>query len=149
MYTYFVTYSMEDNVKKIILLLTLCLTITFLVGCSCEKKEKNGGNDLMPVKDLYTSDSKLVYDNAGIFKLVFEFKNDEVTSCEHYYEYESEEDAKKHYEEDKENLKDNATIKNITLNGKYVIYTISDTEWAGLKREDVEKKYSYLIPVYE
>ena len=94
MYTYFVTYSMEDNVKKIILLLTLCLTITFLVGCSCEKKETNGGNDLMPVKDLYTSDSKLVYDNAGIFKLVFEFKNDEVTSCEHYYEYESEEDAK-------------------------------------------------------
>ena len=135
--------------KKIILLLTLCLTITFLVGCSCEKKETNGGNDLMPVKDLYTSDSKLVYDNAGIFKLVFKFKNNEVTSCEHYYEYKSEEDAKKHYEEDKENLKDNATIKNITLNGKYVIYTISDTEWAGLKREDVEKKYSYLIPVYE
>lgn len=140
--------------KKIKLLIAVALCF-LVVGCSCEKKEKN---DEKPkdatqientIESMYTDDKKLVFDNNGIYKLVFYYSGNEITGLEHYYEYKDEKEAESKYKEDSENLKDNLSIKKISRNGKYVIYTMAGKEYEGKTVKQVKESYSYLLPVYE
>lgn len=139
--------------KKCLYLVVACFMLFVLAGCDKNKdknKEKNEGTQIEEtIKDLYTDEEKLVYDNGGVYKLVFYFENDDITGLEHYYEYENEAEAKKQYDIDRETLKDNISIKNISLSGKYVIYTMAPEQYEGKKVSEIKNSYSFLLPVYE
>lgn len=141
--------------KKIKLLIAVVLCF-LVVGCSCEKKDKEGNEKPKgdtqiesTIKSMYTDDKKLVFDNNGIYKLVFYYSGNEITGLEHYYEYKDEKEAESKYKEDSENLKNNLSIKKISRNGKYVIYTMAGKEYEGKTVKQVKESYSYLLPVYE
>ena len=140
--------------KKVYLFVGLFIC-SLLVGCSCEKKNNANKkpNDIVQdeniINDLYTDEEKLVYDNNGLFKIVFYYSDDNITGLEHYYEYENEIDAEKKYKEDIEKYKNNAQIEKINRNGRFVVYTIVDTEYAGKTVSDIKETYSFLIPVYK
>lgn len=132
---------------KIALIVLVCVV---LVGCGCKKKDDDKNNKKEETAfNLYTDDTKLVYNNNDLYKIVFYFEGNKITGVEHYYDYKTESDAKLQYEKDKETYKNNTTIKTIKQVDKYVVYVMSDTEYEGKTVEQVKKDYSYLIPVYE
>lgn len=137
---------------KLIFVVALCL---FVVGCSGDKKNKDKEKDKgesqieNTIKSMYTDENKLVYDNNGIYKLVFYYKDNEITGLEHYYEYKDETEAESKYKEDSESLKNNSSIKKISRSGKYVIYTMAGKEFEGKTVSEVKESYSFLLPVYE
>lgn len=142
--------------KKVLLVCTLCFLSLLLVGCGCEKKKPIKNKELTveeqienTISNLYTDDSKLVYKNGDLYKLVFYYENNEITGLEHYYEYENETVAKEHYDKDKEELKNISSIKNIYLSGKYVVYKLVGEQYEGKTVEDIKNSYPFLIPVYE
>jgi len=137
---------------KLFFVVALCLCA---VGCSCEKKSKEDEKQKKEtqiektIKNMYTDDEKLVYDNNGIYKLVFYYKDNEITGFEHYYEYKDEKEAESKYKEDSENLKNDLSIKKISRSGKYVIYTMAGKEYEGKTVQEVKESFPYLLPVYE
>ena len=142
--------------KKVLSIFAKCLLSLLLVGCGCEKKKENENNEDTILKQiektissLYTDDSKLVYKVGDVYKMVFYYKGNEITGLEHYYEYENEIVAQEHYNKDKEELKNNASIKNIYLSGKYVVYKLVGEEYEGKTVEEVKNAYPFLIPIYE
>ncbi len=136
--------------KKYLKIALVVLVCVVLVGCGCKKKDdgkdKNKGETAY---HLYTDDTKLVYNNNDLYKIVFYYEGNNITGVEHYYDYKTESDAKLQYEKDKETYKNNTTIKTIKQVDKYVVYVMSDTEYEGKTVEQVKNDYSYLVPVYE
>lgn len=142
--------------KKVLSIFVVCLLSLLLVGCGCEKKkEKENNGDTIEqqiektISSLYTDDSKLVYKVGDVYKMVFYYKDNEITGLEHYYEYENEIVAQEHYNKDKEELKNHSSIKKIYLSGKYVVYKLVGEEYEGKTVEEVKNAYPFLIPVYE
>lgn len=141
--------------KKILSIITIFVLSFLLVGCGCEnkedKKEENNEQNQIEetLKSFYTDDNKLVYNNGDVYKIVFYYEDDKITGLEHYYEYKDEKEAKEKYEEDKETLKNNTSIKDIILSGKYVVYVLSGDQYEGKTVQEVKDSYTYLIPVYE
>ena len=141
--------------KKISLLFLVMIMSFMLVGCGCNKKDNDGDKSKevsqieKTIKNLYTDEEKLVYDNSGIYKLVFYYKGEEITGLEHYYEYKDEKEAESKYKEDSEKYKNNAQIKKITKSGKFVVYTMVGEEYEGKTVSEVKSSYSFLIPVYD
>lgn len=142
---------------KILLMIAIC---TIIVGCGCEKDKKQKDDDSNKktedvvlientIKDLYSDEDKLVYNNNDVYKIVIFYEGENVTLLQHYYEYSDEESAKEDYKEKFDLLKDNSQIKNITINGKYIIYTMNESEYEGKKLEDFKTSYSFLVPVYK
>ena len=142
--------------KKVLSIFTICILSLLLVGCGCEKEKEKANTDNTvgqqiekTIASLYTDDSKLVYKVGDVYKIVFYYENNEITGLEHYYEYENETVAQEHYNKDKEELRNNASIKNIYLSGKYVVYKLVGEEYEGKTVEEVKNAYPFLIPVYE
>lgn len=142
--------------KKFSFILMICILSFMLVVCGCEKNDKKDTNKdkqqtqiEKTINDLYTDDRKLVYDNNGLYKLVYYYQDNVITGVEHYYEYKDEKEAKEHYEKDKEELKNDASIKKISLSGKYVVYVMTGDRDEGKTVEEIKNSHSYLLPVYE
>ena len=141
--------------KKILTMTMVCLLTFLLVGCGCDKnkgkeKEKDEATKIAEtIESLYTDDNKLVYDVSGKYKMVFFHSDDKVTSVQHYYEYKDENEAETKYNEDKENLKNDVSIKSIIKSGKYVVYTYTGEEYEGKTMEEIQNTYNYLKPVYQ
>ena len=141
--------------KEINLLFLVMIMCFLVVGCGYNKKDTDGDKPKdvaqieKTIKNLYTDEEKLVYDNNGIYKLVFYYKGEEITGLEHYYEYKDEKEADAKYKEDTEKYKNNVQIKKITKNGKFVVYTMAGEEYEGKTVSEVKSSYSFLIPVYE
>jgi hypothetical protein len=133
------------SIRSILITLVLCTLLLPLSGCG---KKTESDIQAETINSLYTDDNKLVFAVGDIYKLVYYHDEDgNITGVEHYYEYSDETTANEKCEEDKESLKNDASIKNITCKGNYVIYTISDTEWGDLTLEKVKSTYSYLSEV--
>lgn len=143
---------------KLLLLIVICVC---LVGCSCNKKDKDKDKDQEKnekskeviqientIKDLYTDESKLVFDNS-LFKIVVFYEGNSVTCLQHYYEYESKEDARSKYKDEYDILKNNTQIKYITLSDNYIVYTMAESEYEGKTLDDFKENYSFLIPIYK
>lgn len=136
--------------KKYLKIALVVLVCVVLVGCGCNKKEN--GKDKKKEEtafNLYTDDTKLVYKNKDLYKIVFYYEGNNITGVEHYYEYKDENEAKLQYEKDKETYKNNTTIKTIKQVDKYVVYVMNESEYEGKTVESVKNDYSYLVPVYE
>ena len=133
--------------KKFFKVFILCLICILLVGCNKDNKDNN--NEKENEIALYTDDSKLVYDNNGIFKVVFYHENNKVTKVEHYYEYADNESAKKEYEKFLVEYKSNISINSIKLNDKYVIFDVDITPYSNKTIEEIQETYSYFTPVYK
>ena len=131
--------------------LIICLLLVVFVGCENKKEQKNQKEDITEkiTNNLYTDDKRLVYDNNGIYKLVFYYADDTITGLEHYYIYADTTAAKEQYEKDKEQYKYNTSIKEITLKGKYIIYTMAEDEYKDKTVNEIKDNFSYLIPVYK
>ena len=140
------------NIKLLFIIICICF---FLVGCGCnnkkddEEKNKELTQTEKTINNLYTDEDKLVYDNNGIYKIVYYYSGEEITGLEHYYEYKDEKEAETKYNEDMKKYKDNISIKEITRSGKYVVYTMAGEEYEGTTVKEVKESHSFLIPVYE
>lgn len=147
--------------KKFLSVFMVCFLSFLLVGCGCDKdknkdKDKNNGKDSSveeriskTVKSLYTDDEKLVYDNGGVYKIVYYYSGTKITGYEHYYEYKDDKAAEDQYKKDKENYKNDTSMKAITRNGKYVVYTFVASQYEGKTVDEIQNTYSFLKPVYE
>lgn len=142
--------------KKVLSIFAICFLSLLLVGCGCEKKkEKENNGDPVEkqiektIASLYTDENKLVYNNGDVYKIVYYYEDNEITGLEHYYEYANEKEALEHYNKDKEELKNHASIKKIYLSGKYVVYKLVGEEYEGKTVEEIKNAYPFLIPVYE
>lgn len=131
--------------KKFLIALMVCTLVFPLSGCG-KKSEKD--IQAQTIDKMYTDNNKLVLAVGDIYKLVYYHDKDgKITGLEHYYDYKDENTANEKCEQDKESLKNNASIKNITCKGNYVIYTMSDTEWGDLTIDKVKSTYSYLTVI--
>lgn len=128
--------------KKVLLVVAICLLSLSLVGCNKEK-EKDNNKEI----SLYSDKTKIVFDNNGYYKMVYYYEGDKITGIKHYYDLETEEKATEKLVKDKEDLKYNITIKSITQEGRYVIYTMAESEYKDLTVEKVKTDYSYLTEV--
>ena len=141
--------------KKIFSVTMVCLLSFLLVGCGCDKnKGENNKKDektkiTETIEALYTEDGKLVYDIGGRYKMVLFHENDKVTAVHHYYEYKDEKEADEKYKQDKENLKNDISIKSIEKNGKYVVYVYTGEEYEGKSMEEIQNTYAHFKPVYK
>jgi len=144
--------------KKFLSVFMVCLLSFLLVGCGCDKdkdKDKNKEENketkkiAETIKSLYTDDEKLVYDNGGVYKIVFFYSGNEITGLQHYYEYENEADAESKFKEYQENYKNYASIKNISKVDKFVVLTMASSEYEGKTVDNIKESYSFLKPVYE
>lgn len=153
---------------KKILLCVLSMIICFsLVGCTQEKKEEIGLDDLLNIfenneesdssKDsssdknteeeikLYSDDSKLVFNFYDIYNLVYYFEKDKITGLEYYYNYSTEElatYAKASLEQEKDE-----EVKSIVQKGKYIIVTFKESAYKDMTVDEVKQTYSYLDQV--
>lgn len=140
------------NILKISICVCLCL---ILMGCGCSKKEdnqkKNNETKIEKISDkLYTDDTKLVFNNNNMYKLVFYYNDlNQITGYEHYYEYATEKDAENNYKTALEELSGNILISKIERKNNYVIYTMANSEYEGKSVDDIKESYSFLIPVYK
>ena len=133
---------MKKNVRLI-----LCCAAVVMLAAGCGKKSEKD-IQAQTIDKMYTDNNKLVLAVGDIYKLVYYHDKDgKITGLEHYYEYKDENTANEKCEQDKESLKNNASIKNITCKGNYVIYTMSDTEWGDLTIDKVKSTYSYLTVI--
>lgn len=145
--------------KKFLSIFMVCLLSFLLVGCGCDKnKNKDKDNNKKDteaekitdtINALYSDDTKIVYDNGGVYKIVFFYNENEITGLQHYYEYSDENEAQTKYNEYKENYKNDASIKTITKSGKFVVFTFVGDQYEGKTVEEVQNDYSFLKPVYE
>lgn len=131
--------------KKFLIALMVSTLVFTLSGCGKKSQEDV---QAQTIKNMYSDDDKLVLAVGDVYKLVYYYDKDgNITGLEHYYEYSDENTANEKCEQDKETLKNNASIKNITCKDKYVIYTMSDTEWSDLTLDKVKSTYSYLTVI--
>lgn len=138
--------------KKVLRISMISFLCFMLVGCGCSKKENKTTEKVEEnvAEKLFTDNTKLVFNNNNIYKLVFYFNTDnEITGYEHYYEYASEADAEEKYKKDSIELKNDSSIKKIERKGKFVIYTMASSEYEGKTVSEVQDLYSFLIPVYK
>lgn len=132
---------------QIAIAIILCFV---LVGCGCSNNKNNNKGNEDEVVNLYTDDTKLVYNNNDVYKMVFYFNvHKEITGCEHYYKYADNNAAAEEYEIAKAKLRNDSSIAEIKQKGKYVVYILKDSEYAGKTIDDIKEAYSYLVPVYE
>ena len=134
--------------KKYLKVIIICFICILLIGCGKKTNKPDDKNDETSIK-LYTDDTKLVLDNNGVYKIVFYHSNDKITKVEHYYEFADKDSAEKEYANYKVKYKSDISIKDIKLEGKYVIFVMDETEYANNTIDEISKKYSYLVPVYE
>ena len=94
--------------KKFLIALIVCTLVFPLSGCG-KKSEKD--IQAQTIDKMYTDNNKLVLAVGDIYKLVYYHDKDgKITGLEHYYEYKDEKTANEKCEQDKESLKNNASI---------------------------------------
>ncbi len=149
--------------KKFILLIILLVATVGITGC--------GDNNLDPLKDLenynndnndnnnnndddfninlYSDDTKLVYDFSGIYKIVYYYSGDTITGLEYYYDYESAEMANIAIAGIKSTYSSEDNIKSIDRKGSVIIIKFKEEEFEDLTVEEVKRTYSFLKEVQE
>ncbi len=70
--------------------------------------------------------------------LVYYYSGDAITDLKNYYLFDDEETAKLAYEYYKENLSDE--YKDISLSGKYIIFTEKEAEYEGITANDIKQQ---------
>lgn len=149
--------------KKKILLGLLAVVMCFtLTGCGEEEPQdindllngggssEKGNNDNADDEiNLYSDNTKMVFDFSGIYKIVYYYKGEKITGLEYYYNYESKEVAKLAVTSLKTQYTEEDNIDSITQKGGYVIIKFKEEEYKDTTVQEVKDTYSFLEQVYE
>ena len=76
--------------------------------------------------------------------LVYYYSDDTVTGLKAYYEYADEASAKTAYNAIKEDAETSESYKEIALDGKYLILTANESEYADMTKSDVEEQIKFM-----
>lgn len=93
---------------------------------------------------LYSDDTKIVYNFAGVYLLVYYHDGVNITGEEYYYNYGNSEAAALGVAALKSQLQTTDNVESITQNGKYIVVKFSEEEYKDLTLEEVKATYSYL-----
>lgn len=97
--------------------------------------------------ELKTNDEHLVFDCDGEFKLVVYNKGEEVTGLEHYYKFDTADEAKEALDKIKANYKNVNTLDKILLNNNLVKVLFNKLAFMNLTVSDAQSMYSHLSQV--
>ena len=135
--------------KKFIFGILVCLMLTFLVGCGnkevpLDEKEPNDSTtepgEAIEDIELYSDDTKIVYNYNDLYKLVYYHDGTNITGLENYYEMENS--AVAAYT--KTSLASTYPNATLTQKGRYVIITYNESEYKDLTLEEVKETFSFL-----
>ena len=133
--------------KKIFLILLSFLMLISLNGCNSDNNEKDNVSDKQETKDdtieLFSDDTKIVFNFYDTYKLVFYHENNKITKGEMVYELDSVEAATASALVLEKN-KETSNVDKVTQNGKYIFCTLNPKEYEGLTLEDIKQTYSTL-----
>lgn len=100
---------------------------------------------------LYSTENRAVFNLGNVYYLVYDFDGENVSGLSYYYDYEDENAAQSSYNYFQNALKNDELdeIKDVKKNGKYVILTAKEEEYANTTKETVMEAYSYLELIYD
>ncbi len=136
---------MKNKVIKILLVL-MCFV---LVGCGSKKVEQNISshydddsitNNSSEEIELYSDDTKVVFLFNKI-RYVFYYSGDEITAYHTYVDYGDNATAKMAYSIID---RDDETIKNCYVDGRYVVFEWAESEYEDLTYSNLREAYSYM-----
>lgn len=142
--------------KKILFCLLICLVSFTLTGCGDKEKTNESdvndtnNNDVSDIDvDLYSDDTKLVFDFNNIYKIVYYYEGSSITGLEYYYNYEDVATAKYAISMIKSQYEELDTVESVKQNGKYIVIKFKEEEFNDTTVEEVKQTYSYLKQIYE
>lgn len=150
---------MKKGIIFSLLLIFMCFT---LVGCTKEKTDEddilNQFNDNQQDNkedeedykiDLYSDNTKMVFDFSGVYKIVYYYNGDKITGLEYYFDYQDKSTAKYAVTAIKSQYEAEDNIKSVEQKGQYVIVKFTEEEYKDTTVEEIKQTYSYLEQVYD
>lgn len=135
--------------KKISIIFFSFMILLSLVGCTKKDNETCDGNTSDnnyhegEEKELYSDDSKLVYESKQI-KLVFYYdKNENITDYLVYNDFIYLEQASKAFDE----YEKDENMEDVSLDGRYIVIKYKKEYFKDMKVEDVKDSYKNLTLV--
>lgn len=145
--------------KKIILVCLLIMTTCFaLMGCNKEKNtgteqenlESNQNKNVQVINpELYSSDTKVVFNYYNQYLIVFYFENNKIVGEELYYDFGDSETAASSVALMKDKYATEEAVNSVNQEGQYIIVRYSTKAYKNLTLSEVKKNYSYLEEVKE
>ena len=105
--------------------------------------QQNGENEDLDNLELYSDDTKIVFNFNDIYQIVYYYSGNEITGLEWYYNYEDRTTASYAIASIKAGLND-TDVESVTQNGKYVVVKFKESEYEGLTLEQVKTTFAYL-----
>ena len=141
--------------KRLINFITITLCILLITGCglqndaeediettnnnTAEEAETNTSTESEKI-ELYSDNTKIVFKNAS-GSLVFYYSGEKITKYEAYLDYQTPALAQYALSVIE---KDNSTIKNAYVKGRYVVVEYNESEYENMTVSEVRTLYSYL-----
>ncbi|MDO5569609.1 MAG: hypothetical protein Q4G04_05850 [bacterium] len=149
--------------KKIKMLAVLSFISLLLVGCgqttnnntanesgsTTSEKSLNQTENVSEDVELYSDDTKLVFNFYDTYKIVYYYSGNTITGLEWYYTYDSVEVATVSLAAINANLTSDDQVESVTQNGRHIIVKMKPAAYEGMTTEEVKSTYSYLEQVYK
>ncbi len=148
--------------KKKVMMCILAILLSFIiVGCvnngAIDNDESNDNNENINENtnveetidnfDLYSDDTKIVFNYMGVYQIVYYHTGDTITGLEWYYNYENSETASYMVAGIKASIDEDDNVESVKQKGKYVIVKFKEEEYKDMSLEQVKQSYSYLEEV--
>lgn len=148
--------------KKKVMMCILAILLSFIiVGCvnngAIDNDESNDNNENINENtnveetidnfDLYSDDTKIVFNYMGVYQIVYYHTGDTITGLEWYYNYENSETVSYMVAGIKASIDEDDNVESVKQKGKYVIVKFKEEEYKDMSLEQVKQSYSYLEEV--
>lgn len=148
--------------KKKVMMCILAILLSFIiVGCvnngAIDNDESNDNNENINENtnveetidnfNLYSDDTKIVFNYMGVYQIVYYHTGDTITGLEWYYNYENSETASYMVAGIKASIDEDDNVESVKQKGKYVIVKFKEEEYKDMSLEQVKQSYSYLEEV--
>lgn len=147
------------KVGKLLLVLFISLS---LMACSKEENEPIPGNNDAPIENtdnsenqgdaddlenlnLYSDDTKIVFNFNDVYNIVYYYEGNEITGMEYYYNYQTSEVAA--YAKAGIEASKDENVESVIQKGQYIIVKFNEKEYNDYTLEEIKQTYSYLEEV--
>ncbi len=107
-------------------------------------EENTPSEEFLNYDELYSDETKIVYNNEDEYKIVIHKDGDKITGIEHYYSFETEEEATLAISELTNKYNANEDFEQIIQNDRYIKVLFKKESYETLTLTDIKEQYSNL-----